>query len=214
MNVLSRVLGDEWVVQFGNPYHEPAGTTKGGRFAKAPAGAPDSSQITTDLDAQTIKRNLRAAGIELRPGGIGHMIMPDGTALGPVTNRGISNHWEVAIDAGYLPKSLLTNLTKSPIAIVNGLLKKGWTRWKGEGSWEVWKINATNRALIEDDARKNAYFGGSKTWYIDEAGAGVSYRFRLQDMIDNDFDLSKTLRRAVRTEYQAGPVLDLGERLS
>jgi hypothetical protein len=51
MSVLSRVLGDEWVVQFGNPYHEPAGTTKGGRFAKAPAGAPIAvgSQIAAGI---------------------------------------------------------------------------------------------------------------------------------------------------------------------
>jgi hypothetical protein len=178
-----------------------------------PDGSPQAvhagGAAATSAEYDLIKRNLRAAGIELREDGrIGHMIMPDGTALGPTTVRGIANHWEVAVDAGFLPQSELGHLTHSPVEIVNGLLKRDWIRWKGPGEWEVWEINAFNRRVIEDSGRKMGGWQDNRWWYVEETGKGLSYRFQQQDLIDNDFDLPATLRRADTHHYQPGTALD------
>jgi hypothetical protein len=152
---------------------------------------------------------LRAAGSEVRDFPHGHMIMPNGKGVGVMSARGIANHWEVAVDAGYLPTSELDRLTHSPIEIVNGLLKKGWLRWKGTANYETWDLPANHVEIIEDALTNEAQYGGEKWAYLDVTGEGVGYRFQLKDFEANDFSLRKTLRSAEKHKFEPGKALEL-----
>lgn len=185
--------------------------TKPADIAK-PVGSVTPKQITEGAESQELSQvesNLKSAGIEVRDNPNGHMVMPNGKGVAPVSGRGISNHWEVAVDAGYLPKSYLDHLPVSPNAIVNGLLKKGWLRFKGIGSYETWGLPKNHAEIIEDALTREAQHNPSKTAYIDDAESGTSYSFKLKDFADNDFNLRRTLKNAEKNSYKPTPALDL-----
>lgn len=164
----------------------------------------------TSLQAR--KELLKNAGVEVRDYPLGHMIMPDGSGLSPFSSRGISNHWETAIDAGYLPVSELENLTHSPNEIVNGMLKEGWIRDTGRGKfgYEVWNPNSKTLRNLEKSIEEKItnYSRPNETIYVDDTAKGLSYEFTVQNFLDNDSSIRKTLENASRSKFSPGTALE------
>lgn len=184
-----------------------------GTALAAGAGVPLGLMIAgiKPLTMPQIYKNLANSGIEVRDYPIGHMISPEGKGVAPLSNRGISNHWEVAVDAGYLPESQLKSLSHSPANIVSGLLEKGWLRNRSSGGYpnfESWGLPKKHINWIEESISRYAD-NPKKTAYIDDAKNGISYNFKLQDFIDNNMNLQKTLRTAEKQKFAPAIPLDL-----
>ena len=178
---------------------------RGGKFIEGKATLVPGEKFAQGAELHRVEENLKKRGVEVRDTDIGHWILPNGKGVAPTSRRGISNHWEAAVDAGYLPESELEHLTHNPLQIVNGLLKKDWVRWTGHGGYEIWTPNDTNVRVLENRLRWERH----PTIYVDDAEAGVSYEFPLQQFKDNDFNLRETLKRAERREFEPHGAIDL-----
>lgn len=175
--------------------------------AKLPVVPTPPPQINPATESDAAVANITAAGGKVRDIPVGHMITPDGRGVEPfVGGRPIPNHYEVAIDAGYLPPERMPEpgtLVPDADRIVNGMLQRGWIRNTGTSgypSFSVYNIADVRKNL---EGALERYVGPTtKSLYIDEVGSGKSYRVDPQALIDNKFNLQKTLRTA---EVHEGP---------
>ena len=147
-----------------------------------------------------VENNLRNAGHELRDNGNGHWVLPSGRGLSPTNRRGIVNHWESAVDAGYLPKSYLNRNGNDYFPhseIIHGLLSKGWLRKNDSKSFASWGLPQNHVKFIQDYLLRESKFQPENTsFYIDDAKKGIYYSFTIGQFIQENGDLIRTLRKA------------------
>jgi len=170
-----------------------------------PRGTHGEGSEEEKLSLDVVLDNLTSAGYDVRDRPWGQWVSPNGKGISPTNKRGIVNHWELAIDGGWLPESEIDSPTYSTMSMVNGLIKKGWLR-SVEGGFASWDLPRLHQEVIIDYATRRPK---NDTIYLDVAKTGRTYRFSPQDLIDSNFDLQRTLRTAESTQYSPSEPLDL-----
>jgi len=163
----------------------------------APEGMPS-------LAENQILANLQEAGVLVAEDiATATWITPQGRGIESAGRRALAHHWEIAVDAGYLPRSALEKPPPWPQSIINRLLKEGWVRRKGVGSFEIWELSGKPLEHLEDSlTRITNIYPDDTPIYIDEVVRGISHHFRLRDLMEVDFRIADVLKRAEQISFR------------
>ncbi len=194
---------------------EPAVVAREGEVGVTPEVPVREGEVPAKESINIIENKLKMKGYEIRSEPFGQLIMPNGKGIGPTNDRGVVNHWEVAVDAGFLPESQLHKLDYLPSEIVNGLLKMGWIRTKGLEGYGVWGLDRNKADIIQKnlDNRAGRELENKKI-YVEDESTGKSYKFTIGDYKQNDFDLLKTLKRAEIKKFKPSDAIDFSQIIS
>jgi len=155
-----------------------------------------------------VETNLLNVGYDLRNDGRGHMVLPNGKGVSPTNHRGIVNHWEVIVDAGYLPSSNIFKLKHSPDMIIAGAINKGWRRWTGEASYEIRDLSKTNADFINMRLKQH-FDNGLHDAHIDVWSEGKYYNFDKSVWDKSNHDILHVIKKIIPKSYHPAKAMDL-----
>jgi GNAT superfamily N-acetyltransferase len=156
-----------------------------------------------------VETNLLNVGYDLRNDGRGHMVLPNGKGVSPTNNRGIVNHWEVIVDAGYLPISNISKLNYLPGNIIAGAINKGWRRWNGEAGYEVRDLCKNNIDFINKRLKRYYENDGLANANIDIWSEGKAYNFDKKVWDKSNHDILQVIKKVTPKSYHAAKAMDL-----
>jgi len=156
-----------------------------------------------------VETNLLNVGYTLRNDGRGHMVLPNGKGVSPTNYRGIVNHWEVIVDAGYLPSSNIFKLKHSPDMIIAGAINKGWRRWTGEASYEIRDLSKTNADFINMRLKQHFDNSGLHDAHIDVWSEGKYYNFDKSVWDKSNHDILQVIKKITPRSYQPAKAMEL-----
>jgi GNAT superfamily N-acetyltransferase len=162
-----------------------------------------------DQELSIVETNLINVGYDLRPDGRGHMVLPNGKGVSPTNHRGIVNHWEVIVDAGYLPSSNIFKLQHSPDMIVAGAINKGWRRWSGEASYEIRDLSQSNAEFINKRLKRYYDNGGMLEANIDVWSEGKYHHFNKSIWDKSNHDILQVIKKITPRSYQPAKAMEL-----
>ncbi|PIN88573.1 hypothetical protein COU61_04385 [Candidatus Pacearchaeota archaeon CG10_big_fil_rev_8_21_14_0_10_35_13] len=128
-------------------------------------------------------------------------ISPDGKKIvvgsTPTGTFDMFVHERLLVAAGYETEKEFDDLYLSLVC----LLDKGWVRKANPLGYEIYGIDSKKLDIIEEDLLEDTNGDLKRGVNIDDAKAGKSYIFTLQDYMDNNFNLQKTIQKTKPREY-------------
>jgi hypothetical protein len=199
--ILASKYGDEW--------WEKAGQEDIERVTVYEQGVVYWVTGTDKEELAIVEKNLINVGYDLRNDGRGHMVLPNGKGVSPTNHRGIVNHWEVIVDAGYLPVSNISKLQHNPNEIIAGAINKNWRRWSGDAGYEVRDLSKSNADFINTRLKRYYENNGLHSATIDIWSEGKAYHFDKAIWDKSNHDILQVVKKVAPQMYHPAKAMTL-----